>query len=138
VLVDIGALYADEYSALGVTSWALCYQYASGVTARSSFSEEIPASLVDRGNEINRRVVETAKTRQGVPTSVVTDLWKKVGARMSAKGFGDDKIKLLTGGSIDAARYGEYCSMSEALYREIVRFPQKEAGILMRSILTDK
>jgi hypothetical protein len=138
VLADIGSLYADQIAALGMKSPALCYQYASGVTEKDNFSDQVPAPLLARENEIQKRVVETARTRQGVPAAVVTDLWKKVGMQLSTKGIGDAQFKLLTSSTIKAARYGEFCSVSVAFYREIARLPQQEAAILMRSILTNK
>jgi hypothetical protein len=138
VLVDMGALYADQYSALGGKNPALCYRYASGDIAKSDLFDQVPAALVARENEISWRVVETARTRQAVPASVTTGLWKKLVTQLAAKGIGDRQINLLTSSKIDPTRYGEYCSMSVALHREIARLPQKEAAILMRSVLTDK
>jgi hypothetical protein len=38
----------------------------------------------------------------------------------------------------DRSRFGEYCRTLEMHYREIGRLPAREAGILMRSILTNK
>ena len=98
----------------------------------------MPACLVNRENEINRRVVETAKQRQDVSATVTSELWKKLGTQIAVKGVGDDQIKLLTGDLVDPSRYGEYCQASATFYREIARLPQREAGILMRSMLADK
>jgi hypothetical protein len=138
VLADLGAIYADEYQALGAKSPALCYQYASGVGGKDDFSTDLPAALVSRENEINRRVVDTAKSRQDVPAAVLSDLWKKLGTQIGAKGLENDQINLLTSDSIDASRYGDYCQISATFYREIARLQQTEAGILMRSLLSNK
>jgi hypothetical protein len=138
VLADMGAVFADQYTALGAKSPALCYKYASGHGVKDNIAEDLPASLVDRENEINRRVVETAKKRQDISATVVSDLWKKLGTQIVVKGVGDDQLKLLTGDSVDPSRYGEYCRASATFYREIARLPQREAGILMRSMLADK
>jgi hypothetical protein len=138
VLVDLGSIYADEYQALGRKNPALCYQYASGVGAKDDFSTDLPAALVNRENEINRRVIETAKSRQDVPAAVLNDLWKKLSTQIGAKGLGNDQINLLTSDSIDASRYGEYCQVSATFYREIARLQQTEAGTIMRSLLSNK
>jgi hypothetical protein len=98
----------------------------------------LPASLVNRENDINRRVVETAKKRQEASAAVVNDLWKKLGNQIAAKGIGNDQLKLLTSGSVDPSKYGEYCQASATFYREMARLPPREAGILMRSVLADK
>jgi hypothetical protein len=138
VLADLGSIYAEEYQALGAKSPALCYQYASGVGAKDDFSMDLPAALVNRENEINRRVVETAKGRQVVPAAVLNDLWKKLGTQIGAKGLVNDQINLLTSDSIDASRYAEYCQVSATFYREIARLQQAEAGTIMRSLLGNK
>ena len=138
VLVDMGAVFADQYAALGAKSPALCYKFASGVGADSNISAEMPTSLVDRENEINRRVVETAKKRQDVSATVLDDLWNKLGAVMAAKGIGDDQLELLTSGSVDPSKYGEYCRASTTFYREMARLPPSEAAILMRAVLAQK
>jgi hypothetical protein len=138
VLADVGTLLADEYAALGEKNAALCYRFASGIGFEGSITEDLPISLLNRGNEINRRIVETAKKRQDVSATVAKDLWKKVGAQLAAKGVGDDQLKLLSGGSAAPSRYGEYCRTSETFYREVVRLPQRDAAILIRSIFADK
>jgi len=138
VLADLGAVYADQYLALGLKDPALCYKYASGVAAKDNFVADMPTSLVDKENEINRRVVETAKERQDVPATVVSELWKKFGTQIAVKGVGNDQLKLLISGSVDPSRYDEYCRASATFYREIARLPPREAGILMRSALADK
>jgi GYF domain 2 len=138
VLADLGSIYADEYQALGQRNPALCYQYASGAGAKDDFSTDLPAALVNRENEVNRRVVETAKARQQVPAAVLGELWTKLGTQIGAKGLGNDQINLLTSDSIDASRYGEYCQVSATLYREIARLQQTEAAIIMRSLLSNK
>src|SRR6266852_4162807 len=52
VLSDIGAVYADQYKALGSKSLALCYQYASGV-GNTVAPSDIPEALIQRENDIN-------------------------------------------------------------------------------------
>jgi hypothetical protein len=138
VLAELGAIYADEYHALGTKSPALCYQYASGAGGKDDFSTDLPAALVNRENDINRRVVETANRRQDVPAAILSDLWNKLATQIGAKGLGTDQINLLISDSVDASKYGEYCQISATFYREIARLQQAEAGILMRSLLTNK
>ena len=138
VLADMGAVFADQYVALGAKSSALCYKYASGAGASGNITDDLPGSLVDRENDIHRRVVETAKKREDVSAAVVSELWEKLGTQMAAKGVGDDQLKLLMSGSVDPSKYGEYCRTSTIFYREIARLPTKEAGIIMRSVLADK
>lgn len=138
VLADMGAMLADQYTALGAKSPILCYRYASGIGVKGNIAENLPASLVTRENEISRRVVETAKKRQDVSAAIVSELWKKLSTQIAAKGVGDDQLKLLTSGSVDPSKYGEYCQASTIFYREMARLPPREAGILMRSILAQK
>lgn len=138
VLADMGTMLADQYAALGAKSPVLCYKYASGIGTNNDIGEDLPASLVNRENDINRRVVETAKKRQEASAAVVNDLWKKLGNQIAAKGIGNDQLKLLTSGSVDPSKYGEYCQASATFYREMARLPPREAGILMRSVLADK
>lgn len=138
VLVDMGTLFAEQYAALGAKSPALCYRFASGIGAKGNVAEDLPASLVNRENEINRRVVETAKKRPDVSIPMANDLWKKLGAQIATKGIGDDQLKLLTARSVDPSKYAEYCRASATFYREMARLPPRDAGVLMRSILADK
>jgi hypothetical protein len=57
---------------------------------------------------------------------------------MAAKGVGDDQLKLLTSGSVDPSKYGEFCRASTTFYREMASLPPSEAAILMRSVLAHK
>ena len=135
VTVEIGRLYADQYAALAAKDPSLCYRYASGGLDEASLANAFPAALTDKENELSTRVLETAKPRPESSESVLAELWKKVDARLSEKGFRDDQLSLLDGDPVDAARYGEYCSVLEASYREIAGLPANEAAILMRSLL---
>jgi hypothetical protein len=123
---------------LGAKSPTLCYKYASGFGAKTNTAKDMPASLVNTENDIQLRVVETAKQRQAVSATFISELWKKLGTQLAVKGFGGDQLKLLYGDSVDPSRYGEYCQASATFFREIARLPQREAGILMRSVLADK
>jgi hypothetical protein len=137
VMAEISLLHADEYAAMGAKDPSLCYQYASGNFANIDLADVIPA-LIERENQLSQRVLETAKPRPDVPQSELAELWKKIDARLSEKGVSDDQLKLLDSGPGDATRYSEYCSVSEASYREIARLPASEAGMLMRSLLSNK
>jgi hypothetical protein len=136
VLADFVATKAEQYQALGAKNPSLCFQFASG--ARRDFYEELPSTLIQRENDVNTRVIETAKRRQDTPEATISGLWKKVGSQMAAKGVGSEQLKVLTATPVKAASHGDYCSVSVILYREIGRLPQNEAGILMRSILAGK
>ncbi|MGH9692672.1 MAG: hypothetical protein ACRD5Z_00920, partial [Bryobacteraceae bacterium] len=138
VLADLGAVYADEYSALAAKNPAACYRYAAARGAKTRFVADLPGSLVDKENEINRRIVESAKGRQENPEPVIADLWKKLGDQLAAKGVGKDQLDLLTSDFVDPARYRDYCQAAVTFYREIGRLPQREAAILMRSTFTEK
>jgi hypothetical protein len=138
VLAEISAFYADEYAALGAKDPALCYQYASGGTTRGDFSADLPVDLVSRENDLNKRVIETAKRRQEVPASVASDIWKKLVAQLSSRGIGVEQIKLFAGGKIPSAKYADYCAVSLTTYQEISKLPQRDAAILMRQILSGK
>lgn len=137
VLVDVGNIYADEYSALGSKNAALCYQYASGVRNRVTVSD-IPSELVKRENEVNKRVVETAAKRSVTPESVSNALWKKIGTQLGAKGVAAEQFDLIGSSSVPPGRYAEYCTVAVLLYREISKLPHNEAGILLRQLLSDK
>jgi hypothetical protein len=137
VLVEIGSSYADEYSALGAESPALCYEYASGVATKEDSFADLPPDLLARENDLNRRIIETARGRQNVSAEVVSDLWKKLGAQLSSMGVGVEQIKLLAGDKIAAPKYAEYCAVSVMMYREISKMPQREAAIIMRQMLAE-
>lgn len=136
VVVEIGQLYADEYAALGAEDPSLCYKYSSG--SFTSLEGMVPDALTDRENQLSTRVLETANPRQEASEAQLTELWKKVDARMTEKGLSDDQRKLTDGQPVDSARYREYCTVMETSYREIAGLPPDEAAILMRSLLVDK
>ncbi|HKO69647.1 MAG TPA: GYF domain-containing protein [Bradyrhizobium sp.] len=138
VLSDLGGVYADEYLALAAKNPAACYRYAAAGGAKTRFVADLPASLVDRENEINRRIVDSAKERQDSAAPVIADLWKKLAYQLAAKGVGKDKFNLLTSDSVGPARYKDYCQATVTFYREIARLPQREAAIIMRSIFAEK
>ncbi len=138
VLVDLSALYADEFAELGAKNPALCYQFASGVTTKADFSADLPTDLVVRESDLNRRVIETAKKRQDVSAAAALDLWKKLGYRLAAKGMKAEQINLAAGDKVTSAKYAEYCAVSATMHREISKMPSREAAILMRQMLTGK
>jgi hypothetical protein len=137
VLVDVGNIYAEQYLALAAKNPALCYQYASG-NGNHVTASDLPSDLVKRENEINKRVVETAAKRPIIPESVTDGLWKKIGAQLAAKGIASEQIDLFSSNSVSSGRYAEYCTVAVLLYREISKLPPKEAGILMRQLLSEK
>ena len=61
---------------------------------------------------------------------VITDIWKKLGAQLAAKGVSNDQIDLVNSQTVSADQYGEYCTVFVALYREIARLPPDRAAIL--------
>jgi hypothetical protein len=137
VLSDIGAVYADQYNALGSKSAALCYRYASGVGPAISPSE-IPDALIAKENAVNRRVVETAASRAVANAAVSDSLWKKIGAVLVTKGVKSEQFDLLSAATISPEKYSDYCSTVTMLFREVSKLPQREAGTLMRDLLADK
>ena len=137
VLSDIGAVYADQYKALGSKSLALCYQYASGV-GNTVAPSDIPEALIQKENDINRRVVETALNRAAVDATVSQALWKKVGTVLASKGVRSEQFDLLSTARVPTEKYGDYCTTVTMLFREISKLPQNEAGILMRDVLAKK
>jgi hypothetical protein len=135
VLADLGGVYADEYSALAAKNPVACYRYAAAGGAKTRFVADLPASLVDRENEINRRIVDTAKERQDSTEPVIADLWKKLAYQLAAKGVGKDKFNLLTSDSVDPSRYADYCQAAVTFYREIARLPKgKQRFSCVRSL----
>jgi hypothetical protein len=112
-------------------------EYASGVATKEDFSADLPPDLLARENDLNRRIIETARGRQDVSADVISDLWKKLGAQLSSMGVGVEQIELLTGDKIAAPKYAEYCAVSVMMYREISKMPQREAAIVMRQMLAE-
>jgi len=137
VLSDIGGVYADQYSALGSKSAALCYRFASGVGPAIS-PAEIPDALIAKENAINRRIVETATIRAIANATASDGLWKKIGAVLATKGVKNEQFDLLSVATIPPEKYGDYCSIMTMLFREVSKLPQREAGTLMRDLLADK
>ena len=137
VLSEIGAVYADQYKALGSKSAALCYQYASGV-GNTAAPSDIPQALIQRENDVNRRVLETASNRTAIDTAASSVIWKKVVTIMASKGVSSEQFDLLSAATVPSDKYGDYCAIAAALFREISKLPQREAGIVMREILADK
>jgi hypothetical protein len=137
VLSDIGAIYADQYNALGSKSPALCYRYASGVGPAVSPSE-IPDALIAKEDAANRRVIETAAIRVVADATTSEGLWKKIGTVLTTKGIKTEQFDLLSAVDIPPDRHGDYCTVMTMLFREISKLPRREAGILMRDLLADK
>lgn len=137
VLSEISAVYADQYKALGSKSAALCYQYASGV-GNTVAPSDIPQVLIQRENDINRRVVETASNRSAIDTAASRAVWKKVVTILASKGVSSERFDLLSVATVPSDKYGDYCATAAALFGEISKLPQREAGIVMREILSDK
>jgi hypothetical protein len=137
VLSDLGAVYAEQYAALGSKSAALCYQYASGV-GNTVAPSDFPDALFQKENDLNRRVVETAKARTPVNSAVSDALWKKVVASMASKGLKSEQFDLLSGERVPAEKYKDYCTVSTLLFREISQLSQSEAGVLMRDVWAEK
>jgi hypothetical protein len=137
VLSEIGALFADQYKALGSKSPALCYQYAAGV-GDTFASLDLPEALIQRENDINRRVVETASNRAAMDATLSGVVWKKVGTILASKGVSNEQFDLLSAATVPSNKYGDYCVAATTLFSEISKLPQGEAGIVMREILADK
>ena len=137
VLSDVAAVYADQYMALGSKNPALCYQYASGI-GNAVAPSEIPETLITRENDINRRVVETAAVRVADNPTAVEAAWKKVASGLASKGFKTEQLELLSAANAPAAKYGEYCSIATALFKEISKLSGSDAGMVMRAILAEK
>jgi hypothetical protein len=137
VLADLAAVFSDQYRALGAKSTALCYQYASGAVDAVAISE-LPAALIARENDINKRIVETAASRAPGNEASLKAAWKKVGATLASQGVNTAQLELLNARSVPADKYGDYCAAATTFFREISRLPQDEAGAIMRAILAEK
>jgi len=138
VLVDLGALIADQYAALNARSPKLCYQYATGAGGETDFNDVIPKPLLDREKEISRRIIETAKRRSEIQPATMAELWKKLGARLNAKAVTAEQFDLISNSKILPSKYVEYCNIWVTLYREVARLPAVEGAALMRQFLSDK
>ncbi|MGB8401585.1 GYF domain-containing protein [Bradyrhizobium sp.] len=137
VLSDISAVYADQYDALGSKSPAQCYQFASGI-GNTVMPSDIPLALRTRENDINRRVVETAKARAAVSAAASDAILKKVRAAMASKGVKNEQFDLLSGASISSGKYSDYCKVATMFFREISKLPHAEAGMIMRDMFADR
>lgn len=137
VLSDLATVYADQYTALGSKDPALCYRYASG-TGNAVPGSEIPEHLIARENDVSRRVIETAAVRVADNPQAVEAAWKKVLAGLASKGFKAGQLEVLSDTNAPAERYGEYCSVAIALFREISKLAGNDAGIVMRDVFAEK
>ena len=138
VLSDAATVYADQYMALGSRDPALCYQYASGI-GNTVGPSEIPADLLTRENDVNRRVVESATPlRAADDPKAVEAAWKKVMAALERRGIKSEQLGLLSATNTPAEKYGEYCIVATALFREIGKLTGTDAGMVMRDIFAEK
>lgn len=137
VLVDLGKLIAEQYAALGRKNPKLCYLYASGAGGTSNFSSDIPAALVKREADLAERVLATAARRPKITEKITIPLWERVYRQLERR-VGPEKIALLQNENPTPAEYVEYCTASIALFEEISRLRQNEAGLLMRQIWSEK
>jgi hypothetical protein len=133
VLSDAAGVYADEYTALGSKDPALCYRYASGIGDPIEPSE-IPADLLTRENEVSRRVVETAADRAVDDPKAVQAAWEKVTTELEKRGFKTEQLRLLEATNVPTEKYGEYCSVATALFREVSKLSGSDARMVMRDI----
>jgi hypothetical protein len=137
VLSDVAAVYADQYAAIGSKNPGLCYQYASGM-GNTVAPSDIPEALITRENDVNRRMVETATARVADDPKAVEAAWKKVMIGLVSKGFKTEQLELLSAKNASAERYGEYCSVATALFKEISKLSGSDAGMVMRDIFAGK
>jgi hypothetical protein len=137
VLLDVAAVYADQYMALGAKDPALCYRYASG-TGDAVSPSEIPTALLARENEVNRRIVETAAVRAVDDPKAVQAAWKKVMAGLERRGVKTEQLTLLSATNAPVEKYGEYCLVTTAVFREISKLSGSDAAMVMRDIFADK
>jgi hypothetical protein len=98
----------------------------------------IPEALIQRENDINRRVVETASSRAAVSATVTEAIWKKIGTTLAGKGVRSEQFDLLSAATVAPEKYGDYCTTVTMLFREISKLPQSDAGTIMRDVLADK
>jgi hypothetical protein len=137
VLSEISALYADQYKALGSKSALLCYQYASGV-GDTVMPSDLPPALIQREDNVNRRIVETASSRTAADGTALAAVWEKIGTILASNGVSSDQFDLLFAATVPSNKYGDYCAATTTLFKEISKLPQSEAGMVMREILADK
>jgi hypothetical protein len=137
VLVDIGAVYAEEYSALGAKSAAQCYRYASGVGMTNTLLDFTDA-LLARENDVNKRAIETATSRPSVSEADLDPIWKKIGAALADKGISKDQFEVFSATTVPSNRYGDYCFVATMMFKEIAKLPRREAAAVMREILSEK
>jgi hypothetical protein len=137
VLVDIGIVYADEYSALGAKSAAQCYQFASGAGTNSALPD-LPDDLVARENDVNKRVIETATIRPSADEADLVPVWEKIGTALADKGISKDQFDVFSATTVPASRYGDYCLVATMMLKEIGKLPRSEAAAVMREILAEK
>jgi hypothetical protein len=131
------SLFAEQYAALGRKNPKLCYLYASGAGGTSNFSSDIPAALVKREADLAERVLATAARRPKITEKITIPLWERVYRQLERR-VGPEKIALLQNENPTPAEYVEYCTASIALFEEISRLRQNEAGLLMRQIWSEK
>jgi hypothetical protein len=138
VLAEVSAVYADQYAILGSKSAELCYQYATGVDAGQISASDIPDALLERENDVSKRVVETATSRAAIDSAQAEKLWNKIRVILASRGIGRGQLDLLGDRALPPSKYADYCLAATTLFREIGKLPESEAGVLMRKVLADK
>jgi hypothetical protein len=134
VLVDYARILTDQYAVLNKRNPTACYLYASGTGNPDAFLH-MPQDLRDRELAVQERVIRTAIKRPALNRTATEALWEKVRTRVKSGGVTESDLQIMAAGSVDASKHEFYCTVSIALFREITRMPQREAAILMRSVL---
>ena len=133
---EFAALLADEYEWLGEKSPRSCYEFAAK-GANATLIESLSPELRKRELGLTERLLRSAPVLKPI-TSVQLDQFYAVLFRKLSGRYAADDLKLIDSpDNVKPPKFGLYCQISTAMFREISRMPSTEAGYLMRDIFTE-
>ncbi|MEH2514050.1 hypothetical protein V1291_005404 [Nitrobacteraceae bacterium AZCC 1564] len=135
VLIAFANLAADQYEMLGKSAPAACYAYASG-EGGNSYADTLSPDLIKRELALDEQILKTAMTRP--PDRDATATWKKIGARLAAKGMSQEDFALISATNLEPSKHARYCDVIIRFYREITSLPTAEAAIALRDLYAGK
>jgi hypothetical protein len=135
VLIELGNVLIDEYTALAAKSADQCYRFGSGKGPPLDPSSAFSKSLRDRENAVEERVVRTSRPRDVADAKALDGLWRKVRQQLESVGVTSDDLRTVSKPDIGPDLQGQYCAVTIKLLRVVVALPASEAAPLMRNML---
>jgi hypothetical protein len=135
VLVDYNRLLVDQMSAFKEKNPTYCYQYASGSEFSPAIFRELPAQIQLRDQQLQNRVLQTARQRDAARPDDIQRILEGVGKQLQASQTNMDILNLAR---VDRERHGEYCEATIRFFSEIGKLPDPDMAVAMRFILGAK